>query len=257
MTLAEVPLASRVGTAQTVRTLVIIPAYNEREALPDVLGELAQRVPEYDVLVVDDGSADETAELARAAGTSVVQLPFNLGVGGALRVGFRFAANRGYDRAVQIDADGQHDPAEIATLFAALDAGADMAVGSRFTVPGDPYRVSWFRRRAMGVLQLSVRFLSGQRFTDTTSGFRAFSRPVLELFARNYPVEYMSDTVEALVLATAAGYRVVEVPTRMRVRAGGAPSNRSIRLGYNYVRVLVALFISASRTKRRGVGAPS
>jgi glycosyltransferase involved in cell wall biosynthesis len=251
VTLARAPVADTPGPARAEpRTLVLIPAYNEREALPDVLRELAERVPQYDVLVVDDGSADGTGQLARAAGVNVVQLPFNVGVGGALRAGFRFAANRGYDRVVQTDADGQHDPTEIATLLAALDDGADMVIGSRFTGTGHPYVLGWLRRGAMSLLRLSVRMLSGHRFTDTTSGFRAFSAPVVELFAYNYPAEFMSDTVEALVLACTSGFRVVEVPTPMRVRAGGVPSNGSLRLAYHYVRVLFALLITATRRHR-------
>ena len=251
MVVAEAPVAVAPDAARAEpRTLVIIPAYNEREALPDVLRELAERVPQYDVLVIDDGSTDGTGQLARSAGVNVVQLPFNVGVGGALRTGFRFAANRGYDRAVQTDADGQHDPAEIATLLAALDEGADMVIGSRFTGSGHPYEIGRLRRAAMSMLRFSVRLLSGHRFTDTTSGFRAFSGPVVELFAHNYPAEFMSDTVEALVLACTSGYRVVEVSTPMRERAGGVPSNRSVRLAYHYVRVLFALLITATRRRQ-------
>src|SRR5690606_12515917 len=115
--------------------------------------------------------------------------PFNMGIGGALRTGFRYAVRRGYAQAVQFDGDGQHDPAEIAPLLEALDAGADMVVGSRFADRSQTYEVGLMRARAMGVLRLMVRQLSGQTFTDTSSGFRAFSRPVLELFARNYPYE--------------------------------------------------------------------
>jgi len=232
------------------RTLVVVPAYNEEESLPGVLKELAEEVPSYDILVVDDGSLDRTAAVARASGVRVAQLPYNLGVGGALRTGFLYAVRSGYDRALQFDADGQHDPAEIMYLMAALDAGADMAIGSRFTSAERTYAVGRVRSGAMRVLRLAVRLLSGRQITDTSSGFRAFSRPLLEFFAKNYPIEYLGDTVEALLLAHYAGFEVAEVPVVMRVRAGGAPSARTFRLAYNYIRLLIVLVTTAS--PRRG-----
>lgn len=234
-----------------MRTLIIVPAYNEEAALPEVLRELAEHAPEHDVLVVDDGSSDHTTDVARAAGATVMTLPFNLGVGGALRAGFRYAVSCGYDRGIQFDADGQHDPAEIDTLLHALDGGADMVIGDRFAEDVDEYRVGQMRGGAMAFLRVVVRVLSGRRFEDTTSGFRAFNRPVLELFARELSVEYMGDTVEALLLALQRGFHVVEVPTRMRSRAAGAPSQGSGRLAYRYLRTLVVLACSASRKGAR------
>jgi hypothetical protein len=151
---------------------------------------------------------------------------------------------------VQFDADGQHDAGEIPRLLAALDDGADLVIGSRFADKSVPYDVGRTRRLAMRVLHLGVRALSGRRFTDTSSGFRAFSRPMLERFAASYPVDYM-DSVEALLLALAAGMRVEEVPVRMRVRAAGAPSNRSFKLVYHYLRLLVVMATSAGRRSRR------
>jgi hypothetical protein len=250
VTLADAPAApARTPGVRRPRTLVIIPALNEEDALPEVLRELAAKAPELDVVVVDDGSTDRTAAIAEEAGVNVVRLPFNVGVGAALRVGFRYAANRRYERVVQLDADGQHDPAEIATLLAALDDGADLVVGSRFTGRGDTYPVGRLRRRAMGLLQLTVRILSGHRFTDTTSGFRAMSTPMLELFARDYPAEFMSDTVEALVVACTSGFRVTEVATPMRQRSGGVPSHRDLRLAYHYTRLMFALLMQANRRR--------
>jgi glycosyltransferase involved in cell wall biosynthesis len=233
------------------RTLVIIPAFNEEESLPAVLAQLAEQTPEYDVLVVSDGSTDHTAELARASGVLVATLPFNLGIGGALRTGFAFAVRRGYERAVQFDADGQHDPLAVRALLDGLDRGADMVIGSRFTEGGTvTYEVSSVRRRAMRVLQWSVGVLVRQPFTDTSSGFRAFSRPLLEYFATSYPVEYM-DSVEALVQACNAGFRVEEVPANMLGRTGGAPSTRNFKLVYYYVRLLVVLVVSTTSRGQR------
>ena len=228
------------------RTAVIIPAFNEAEVLPGVLAELAATRDDLDVVVVDDGSKDATAEAARAAGVVCLQLPFNLGIGGALRTGFRYAVDRGYERAIQFDADGQHDPSRIETLLAGLDAGADMVIGNRFGDAEAGYEVGRSRGAAMALLRWAIRRLSGKRFTDTSSGFRAFSRPVLEYFAVDYPVEYM-DSVEALVMACRSGFRVDEVPTRMRPRAGGQPSNRRFRLAYHYLRLLIVLISSPRR----------
>ena len=232
-----------------VRTLIVIPAYNEEAALPAVLKELAAHAPEHDVLVVDDGSSDATSEVARAAGVTLAPLAFNLGIGGALRTGFRYAVAHDYDRAVQFDADGQHDPTEIATILRALEDGADLVVGSRFAADQTSYRVGFVRGGAMRLLRLAVGLLAGQSFSDTSSGFRAFSRPMLEFFARSYPVEYM-DSVEALLLACYAGYTIVETPVAMRQRGAGSASNRNLKLVYHYCR-LVAVMLSTAPVRGR------
>jgi glycosyltransferase involved in cell wall biosynthesis len=234
-------------------SLIIIPAWNEEECLPEVLRELAETVPEHDILVVVDGATDRTAALARAAGVAVAELPFNLGIGGALRTGFRYAQRYDYQRAVQFDADGQHDPAEIKALLGGLDSGADMVVGSRFGQEG-VYEVGRVRKRAMALLRVGVRLLLGRTFSDTSSGFRAFSRPVIEYFAQIYPIEYM-DSVEALLLASYAGFRIAEVSVAMRHRTGGTPSNRNARLLYHYLRLIIVMISTAplrrqSREKR-------
>ena len=242
-------------TRPMTRTVAVIPAYTEEAALPDVLAELAAVCPDLDVVVVSDGSRDATAAVARAAGVNVVELPYNLGIGGALQTGFRFAVRRGYDRAVQFDADGQHDPAEVATLLAALDSGADLVVGSRFGSVETRYRVGRARGGAMGLIRIGVRMLSGRRFTDTSSGFRAFSRPLIEYFADTYPPEYM-DSVEALLLALRAGFVVVEVPVRMRERQAGKASNRSVRLVYHFIRLAVVMVSSATRHRATREASP-
>jgi glycosyltransferase involved in cell wall biosynthesis len=213
-----------------------------------VLKSLDRHLPDMDVVVVDDGSTDATAEMARAGGAVVLRLPFNLGIGGALRCGFRYAVSEGYQRAVQLDADGQHDPALVPVLLEHLD-GADMVVGSRFRADGgDVYEVGRTRRGAMRVLGYTLRLLSGQTFTDTSSGFRAFNRDVLEFFADSYPSEYM-ESVEALLAASHQGFRIVEVPVEMHQRAGGQPSTQRLRLVYHYVRLLVPLLSQGSRRR--------
>lgn len=228
------------------RTLVIIPALNEEAALPAVVRDLLTHVPDCDLLVIDDGSTDETATRARAAGARVVSLPFNMGVGTALRTGFRYAARHGYERVVQTDADGQHDPAQIRALISELDRGADLVIGSRFIANDGHYQVESSRGLAMSVLRLCTRVLLGRSIADSTSGFRGFSRPLIEQFSHTYPREFLSDTVEALLMAGYGGYRIVEVPVTMKHRTEGEPSHRSLRLAYHYVRLLVVLVLTAS-----------
>lgn len=225
---------------------MIIPAFNEAATLPGVLARLTAEVPECDVVVIDDGSSDGTADIARASGVTALRLPFNLGIGGALRTGFRYAVSEGYDRGVQLDADGQHDPSQIRMLLDALD-DADFVVGSRFGGKG-AYDVGHTRRSAMRVLELAVRVLSGRNFTDTSSGFRAFNRDVLEYFSRSYPSEYM-ESVEVLLAASYEGFRIVEVPVEMHQRAGGEASTVRVGLIYHYLRVLVTMLTKASRRR--------
>jgi len=239
--------------------LVIIPAWNEEAALPAVLASLRQVVPAADVVVISDGSTDRTAEVARAGGADVVVLPYNLGIGGALRTGFRYAERNNYQRAVQFDADGQHDATQVARLLAAVEDGADLAIGSRFAPAVDhrsddgsddaDYSVGKVRGGAMGLLRFTVRRVTKQNFTDTSSGFRGFSRPMLQYFADTYPSEYM-ESVEALLMAHRAGYKVVEVPVVMRARQDGEASNRRLKLLYHYCRLLLVILASAPRRKR-------
>ena len=233
--------------------LVVIPAFNESACLPSTIAGIREAQPDLHIVVVDDGSTDGTGDVAASLGVEVLRLPFNLGIGGALRCGFRYAVREGYQRALQFDADGQHDAGQIATLLAPLDDGADLVIGCRFSGP-EEYRVGRSRRSAMAVLRVLTRWLTGRRFTDTSSGFRAFSRRMLERFADDYPTEYM-ESVEALIYAVRAGFDVREVPTVMRGRVAGAPSNRRFRLVYHYLRLLIVLS-AAPRPAPAGEGVP-
>ncbi len=229
------------------RLLVIVPAWNEREALPGVLAELAAALPRADVLVVNDGSTDGTADVARASGTAMVlDLPLNLGVGGAMRAGYRFAAREGYDAAVQVDADGQHDPVDVRRVVDALADGADVVIGARFAGVGS-YTVRGPRRWAMSVLSGVLSRIAGTRLTDTTSGFRASNRHAIALFADEYPAEYLGDTVESLVIACRAGLTVRQVGVEMRPRAGGTPSHNPAKAALFLGRAMLALVIALSR----------
>ncbi len=244
------PRIARPAIPRNDRPLIIIPAWNEELPLPDVLRSLHHVVPHCDIVVISDGSTDRTASVARAGGATVLDLPYNLGIGGALRTGFRYAVRNGYQRGVQFDADGQHDAAQIQVLLDALTDGADMAVGSRFADPSGDYEVGRLRGGAMGLLRFTVRRFTGKAFTDTSSGFRGFSRPVLEFFAETYPSEYM-ESVEALLMAHRAGFDVREVPVVMRERQDGTASNRNVKLLYHYSRLLLTLTAGAQRKKNR------
>lgn len=220
--------------------LVIIPAYNEEDCIGSVVSD-ARQILHADVAVIDDGSLDATGPRARAAGARVLSLPYNLGVGGAIRTGLRYAQDRGYERVVQLDGDGQHEAAEAKRLLDELDdTGADFVVGARFAAG---YEVSRGRRLAMRALSDIVSRRLGNRITDTTSGFRAMGPRAIALFSRRYPVDYLSDTVEALLLAGEAGLRVAEVDVRMRLRQGGRASSGSLRSLYHLGRLLFGIAV--------------
>jgi GT2 family glycosyltransferase len=241
--------STRTGDPPPHRVLLVIPALNEERSVGKVVD--AGRRLGYGVCVVDDGSVDSTAERAADAGAHVLRLPVHLGVGGALRCGFRWALHSGYGIVVQVDADGQHDPGQVEVLLDAMrDSGADMVVGSRFVAGAGPYQVHGARRLAMRILSARVRRVSGIRIQDCTSGFRAIRRPLLDRFAADYPVEYLGDTVEALIEAGRAGAKIVEHPITMTSRAHGSGSAGAIASLWYVLRVIVAIEL---QYKRRNV----
>ncbi|MFD6030042.1 MULTISPECIES: glycosyltransferase family 2 protein [Cellulosimicrobium] len=227
--------------------LLIIPAWNEQEALPGVLREVREVLPEADVVVVNDGSSDHTALVAARCGVEVLDLPANLGVGGAMRAGYKFALRRGYEVAVQLDADGQHDPREVAALLRRMEeTGADLVIGARFAGVGT-YTARGPRRWSMRLLSGVLSRVTRTRLTDTTSGFKASNRRAIRLFASNYPAEYLGDTVEAIVIATRAGLRIEQQGVEMRPRAGGTPSHGPVRAAAFLLRAVVALVVALTR----------
>ena len=229
------------------RVLIILPAWNEQEALPGVLDEVMATLPWADVLVVNDGSTDQTSVVARRGRAMVLDLPINLGVGGAMRAGYKFARSKGYDVAVQLDADGQHDPGEVPALLAAMvDEAADVIIGARFAGAGT-YTVRGPRRWAMKLLSAVLSRVAGTRLTDTTSGFKAANRRSIEIFAREYPAEYLGDTVESLVISARSGLRVRQVGVSMRPRAGGTPSHNPAKAAVFLARAFLALVIALTR----------
>lgn len=227
------------------QTLVVMPAFNEAASVAAVIREVFETLPRVSILVVDDGSTDLTADRARAAGALVATLPFNLGVGGAMRTGFKYAKANGFDNVVQIDSDGQHDPASVPRMLSELGS-ADMVIGARFAGEGD-YVVGGPRQWAMKVLALVLSKTAGTRLTDTTSGFRASGPKCVALFADHYPAEYLGDTIEALVIAARFGCIIRQVPVSMRVRASGVPSHNPFRAAAYLGRVGIALVFALAR----------
>lgn len=227
------------------RVLIIVPAWNEAASIGEVVGEIRGELPGVDVLVVDDGSVDDTSQIARAAGAIVARLPFNLGVGGAMRLGYRYANSAGYDVAVQIDADGQHDPRYVPKLIDGLQ-DASLVIGARFAGEGD-YQVRGPRRWSMAMLSFVLSALAGCKLTDTTSGFRACDRALIELFAGWYPVEYLGDTVETVVRVVRLGYKVMQVPVAMRQRFAGAPTKSPAKAMVYLARAFFSLLLAISR----------
>lgn len=222
------------------RVLVIVPAHNEEESLPATLAEVRATAPLADLLVVDDGSRDGTSAVARAAGVKVVRHPVNLGVGGALQTGFRWAVEHGYDIAVQLDADGQHDPAFLEPLLAPVIEGrCDVSIGSRF-VEASGYRAPLNRRIGMVLFQAVVKLAIGRRITDTTSGFRAYSRPVMQVCQHDFPKDFPDAPL--LIGLARRGFRLDEVPVRMRERqAGRSFYTLGKQLYYPYKNLLASL----------------
>jgi glycosyltransferase involved in cell wall biosynthesis len=228
-----------------VKTLVIIPAHNEEECIAAVVAETRAALPEADILVVNDASTDATAQQAAAAGAMVISLPFNLGIGGAVQTGYKFAAREGYDMVARLDGDGQHAPAHLPALIAPVVNGqADVTIGSRF-LQGDSYNSPLARSVGIKLFATIVSAIVGQPLTDTTSGFQVVNRDVLTFYAQEYPQDYPE--VESLVLLHRAGFRMREVPTSFRHRQTGQSSITSARAFYYVFKVLLAIFLNLIR----------
>lgn len=231
------------GTGNPV--LIVIPAWNEAQNIEMVVAETMAALPQSHILVVDDGSTDDTAERARAAGARAISLPVNLGVGGAMRAGFKFARQFGYSHVVQVDGDGQHDPKFVPDLIDKLER-FDIVIGARFAGMGD-YEVQGPRKWAMALLSAVLSGVCRTKLTDTTSGFKAMGPRAVELFSQRYPAEYLGDTIEALMIARHAGLTVTQVPVSMRVRANGTPSQSFIKSAIYLSRAAMALVIGLTR----------
>lgn len=232
--------AARTAASPGLQVLAIVPAFNEEGSIAEVVTEIRQSC-DARVLVVSDGSTDETPLLAARAGATVARLPFNLGIGGAVQTGFIYALENGYKLAVQVDGDGQHPPAEIPAVLRPVETGeCDICVGSRYLTKNS-YRAPLLRRLGMFILARWTSTLARQNLTDTTSGFRAFGERAIKLFASFYPHDYPE--VESLVLARKAGLRIAEVPVTMRGRSSGLSSINLPKSVYYMLKVTMAAFL--------------
>ncbi|MFO7573154.1 MAG: glycosyltransferase family 2 protein [Gaiellaceae bacterium] len=236
------------------RTIAVVPAFNEEGAIGRVVDEIRAVDPSIDVVVVDDASTDETARVASARGATVLSLPFNVGIGGAVQTGLRYALEEGYDVAVRLDGDGQHDAGELPKLFAPIALGeADVVIGSRFVDGSGTYRPPFARRLGIRAFARLVSLLGGQRVTDTTSGFLALDRIGIELFAAEYPHDYPE--VEATLVALRSGLRLTQVQVEMRERETGSSSITFVRSLYYIVKVMLAVLVASLRRYPRVEGA--
>ena len=234
--------------------VAIVPAWNEAAVIGTVVDEIRSVRSDIEVVVVDDASVDDTAEIAREHGATVLRLPFNVGIGGAVQTGFRYALEQGYERAVRLDGDGQHDATQIHRILAPIEGGtADLVIGSRFVDPGGSYRPPFARRMGIRVFARLVSLLCRQRVTDTTSGFVALDRAGIELFAAEYPHDYPE--VEATLVALRSGLRLAQVQVEMRERTTGTSSITFLRSLYYIVKVTLALLVASMRRYPRMQGA--
>jgi len=223
------------------RIAVIIPAYNEEPSIGSVIKEVGELGDDYDAIVINDNSTDRTSEKAAMEGAIIINLPYNLGIGGAVQTGFKYAFMKGYDICVQVDGDGQHPPNEIPKLLAPLfEDGIDIIIGSRFSET-TKYSITFMRGLGIKILSLFLKLTTGLNIKDPTSGFRAINRRVLELFSKHYPQDYPEP--ESLVFAYKQHLTIKEVPVNMSERMYGESSITPVRAAYYMVKVLIAMFI--------------
>jgi glycosyltransferase involved in cell wall biosynthesis len=228
-----------------LKVCIIIPAYNEERSIFHVIREILQLHPDFTVLVVNDGSSDRTEQVAKSAGADVITLPQNLGIGGAVQTGYRYAAARGYDIAVQVDADGQHKPEELDKILEPIRQDeADMVLGSRF-VEQTGYRSSAGRRTGIIILSSLVTLFARQPLKDVTSGFRAINRKVIKMFAEDYSTDYPE--VDSLILVKKEKFRIREVPVEMEQRQTGSSSITSLKSVYYMIKVSLSIMMKSFR----------
>lgn len=223
------------------KTLIILPAYNEEKAIGKVIDDIKRHIPSADILVVNDGSLDSTSKIAKQKGVFVIDLPFNLGIGAAMQVGYKFADREDYDIAVQCDGDGQHPPYQVNNLIVPLiNDSSDIIVGSRFL---SKYGYKSSIPRQIGIILFSklLSFITKTKLTDTTCGFRALNKKAIKSFSVYYPTDYPE--VEALLLAHKEGLRIKEVPIRIYPRKQGNSSIRFLNSFYYVVKVFLAMLI--------------
>lgn len=234
-----------------MKVLIIIPAYNEQDNIEKVVNNLIENYPQYDYLVVNDCSKDNTEKILKENNYNYISLPINLGIGGAVQSGYLYARQKDYDIAIQIDGDGQHDPAYIEKLIQPIvDGEADMTIGSRF-IEKEGFQTSFLRRIGINIIRVIIFLCCGIKATDTTSGFRATSKELTAFFSRDYAQDYPEP--EAIVAAALNGYRIKDVPVKMKEREGGVSSIKKLKSLYYMLKVSLALIILRIGKKRKKV----
>lgn len=223
------------------KVLIIIPAYNEEENIKKVVDNLIQNYPQYDYVVVNDGSSDRTRDVCRARGYEYLNLSINLGIGGAVQTGYKYAKSRGYDVAVQIDGDGQHDISYLEKMLPILESGeADIVIGSRF-IDNEGFQSSFLRRRGINFLSGLIWVCTGKKIKDVTSGFRAVNKKFIDIYAKYYPTDYPEP--EAIISAIMNRGKIKEIPVVMQERISGDSSINFLRSVYYMVKVTLAIFV--------------
>lgn len=224
-----------------MRVLIIIPAYNEAESIEQVIDNLISNYSAYDYVIINDGSTDDTQRICESRGFNILNLPINLGIGGAVQTGYRYALKNGYDVAVQMDGDGQHDPKYLDSMLSMIESGeADVIIGSRF-IDKEGFQSSASRRAGINILSILALILTGVRLHDITSGYRMVSRSLIEVYSDDYPSDYPEP--EAMVMAAIHGYRIKEAPVIMKERAGGSSSITLKKSIYYMIKVSMAMII--------------
>ena len=231
-----------------MKTLIIIPAHNEAKSLPKLLKELKEVPLDFDIVVINDSSTDDTEAVCLTNGIRVVTLPINLGIGGAVQTGYKYAFLNNYDIAVQMDGDGQHDPRFLKLVLSRIQEGYNMSIGSRF-IENKGFQSSMSRRAGIKYFSWLIKLLMRKEISDPTSGFRACSRELIRLFAKSYPKDYPEP--ETIVTALRNKYRIAEVPVIMRARQEGESSITRKRAVYYMIKVSLAVIIAAL-SKRNG-----
>ncbi len=231
-------------------TLIIIPAYNEAKNIAPLIKKLKKANSSWDILVINDGSTDNTSELAKATKKAiVVDLPFNLGIGGCVQTGFKYAKFYDYDYAMQFDGDGQHKIEEINKLLKIVkNKEADVAIGSRFVQKHEGYKSTSLRRLGIKVFQLTSYIMIQQKITDNTSGFRAYNKKTIKFLSENYPTDFPEP--EIVIMLGRNKFKIKEVFTQMQKRQGGVSSISLAQSPYYMIKVLLAMFMASIREKQ-------
>ncbi|WZL73647.1 glycosyltransferase family 2 protein [Clostridiaceae bacterium 35-E11] len=231
-----------------MKKLVIIPAYNEEKSIVKVVNNIKKYAPDFDYVVINDGSLDSTLDVCYKNKINVVNLPVNLGIGGAMQTGYKYAYNYDYDIAVQIDGDGQHDPQYLNYIASFIESGqVDMVIGSRF-IDKQGFQSSFMRRIGIRYFQMLLKFCTGFNITDATSGFRACNRDIIKYFSQNYPKDYPEP--ESIVMISRERLRIKEIPVVMKERATGVSSINAIKSIYYMIKVTLSILISRIKPRK-------